>query len=94
LIGKRSFVLIDDVINSTDLCQQRANYELQLKIQVMEEIDIECVPIDIITGDSVITIFDNGSGLDGSRYLVRSGTFPLLNTSNMSLSVWRARSFQ
>jgi hypothetical protein len=26
--------------------------------------------------------------------LVRSGTFPLLNTSNMSLSVWRARSFQ
>jgi len=93
LIGKRSLVIIDDLIYSTDLAQQRANYELQKAIQVLESVDVECVPIDMIEGDSIITISDNGLGVSGDRYLVRSVSFPLLNTGGMSLSVWLARSF-
>jgi hypothetical protein len=93
LIGKRTFVVEDDLISSTPLCQARADYELQKAIQILESVDAESVPIDIIEGDSVVTVSDSGLGTSGDRYLVKSVSFPLLNTGTMTMNLWKARSF-
>lgn len=92
LIGKRALVITDDNIYSNALALERANFELQKAIQVIESVNAESIPIDVIEGDSLITITDSSAGFDNSRYLVKTVTFPLLNDGNMSMSVWNARS--
>jgi hypothetical protein len=93
LIGKRALVITDDVIYSTSLAQQRANYELQKAMQVIETVNAESIPIDIIEGDNIITYTDSGNGFNNSRFLVKSVSFPLMNDGNMTLNLWNARSF-
>lgn len=94
LIGEKTMVITDDLIPSNTLCQTRADYELQKSIQILESIDVECVPVDLVeAGTSVITISDSNMGVTNQRYIVNSVNFPLMNGSNMSMNVWAARSF-
>ena len=92
LIGVRSLVISDDTIASDDLALQRAKFELDKVIQVVESISCECIPLDHITPDQVITIYDPHANTNG-RYLIKSLSLPLVGGGNMSLSVTNARSF-
>lgn len=93
LIGKRTLVITDDLIYTTDLAQQRADYELRKAIAMYESVNIRCVPIDIINEGDVITITDDSNGLNGDRFIVQSITFPLKNGDEMQMSVWKTREF-
>ena len=93
LIGKRVDVITDDLIYTTSLAQQRADYELQKAIALIESVNMNSIPIDIIEGGNIITIFDESNGLYADRFLVNSVNFPLVNDGEMKLNVWKTRSF-
>lgn len=92
LIGKRTKVIIDDLIYSTELAQARANYELLQAIMLNESVDIRSIPIDVIGEDTVITISDTSAGLNTDRFLVQSVSFPFNYDGEMTASVWLVRS--
>lgn len=91
LIGKRVKVLTFDLLYSDNLCQQRADYELQQGIMIFESVDAVSIPVDIIEGGSVVTITANSLGLNGDRFLINSINIPLSYDSNMSLNIWKTR---
>lgn len=90
-IGKKTKVIEDSLINTTDLAQQRADAELQAGISLVEATDISCIPVDIISGGDIITITDDISGLNEERFLVKSISFPLNVDGNMSIQGWKGR---
>jgi hypothetical protein len=93
LIGRRTKVIIDNLIYSDVLCQGRAEYELERLIAEYESADINSIPIDIIEEGKIITIGDDANGLvDTDRFLVQSINFPFRNGDDMSLGVWKVRS--
>jgi hypothetical protein len=91
LIGKKTKIIEDDLIHTIDLAQQRANAELQSAISLIETTDLSCVPIDLIRGGDIVTVTDSASGLNETRFLVKSLTFPLNVDSTMSIQCWKGR---
>jgi flagellar hook assembly protein FlgD len=92
LIGKRTKVIEDANIYNATLAQDRADYELQKAISLIENIDMQCIPIDTIEGENVITITDDSIDLTADRYLVKSVSFPLTVDGSQQMSCWKARS--
>jgi hypothetical protein len=93
LIGTRGKLIEDDIIYSASLAQQRADYELQQSISIYESVNANCVPIDFLDVDNVITITDASLGLNQTRYLVQSVSLPLKQNSSQQLNVWQIRNF-
>jgi hypothetical protein len=91
LIGKRTRIVEDSNIYTQQLADDRAAYELQQSIALIETVNMDSIPVDIIEGDNIITITDSSLGLSAERYLVKSVTFPLTN-DGMQLSLWKSRS--
>ena len=93
LIGRRQKIIVDDLIFSNDLCQARANYELRNSIALFESANFSSIPIDILSGGSIVTITDTSAGFNGERFLINSINFPLLNEERMSINAWMTRDF-
>jgi hypothetical protein len=91
LIGTKTKVIEDDLISSTPLATQRAEYELQLSISLVETTDMTVLPIDIISAGDIITITDLISDLNADRFLVKSLSFPLTIDSDMRMNCWKGR---
>ena len=89
LIGKKVSVITDQLISTGVLAQARADYELEIATSLVETVNMESVPIDILDVDQVITVTDSSNGLNTDRYLVKNISFPLLNTGNQTLNVWK-----
>jgi len=92
LIGERVLVIEDTNIYNISLAADRASFELQKSISMIETINMNAIVVDIIYPDDVITITDSAISLTGDRYLVKSVSFPLTTDGTMSLSLWKQRS--
>lgn len=92
-IGRRELFIQDDIIYSTTLAQLRADYELAKAIQATESVNCSCVPLDFIDVGNIINITDSRLQVINERYLVKQISFPLLHGQEMSMDVWRTRSF-
>lgn len=92
LIGERTKLIEDDIIYSTDLSQQRADWEKQQAISIYESTDMKCIPVDILDVDNVCSVFDTSLDLNGDRLLLQSINLPLRQTTSQSLKVWKIRS--
>jgi len=91
LIGERPLVINDEIIYTNDLAQQRANYELKKSIILQEIVDVDCIPIYHLKENDIITIEDNGNGLNRDRYLIQNGNIPLKYDGTMKLNLWKFR---
>lgn len=91
LIGRKAKVIEDDLISTTPLAQQRADAELQAAISLVEVTDIDTMPIDILEGGQIITVDDDASGMNETRFLIKSISFPLNVDSNMTMNCWKGR---
>jgi hypothetical protein len=91
VVGVKTKVINDSLIYNNSLAQERADAELQKSISIVESLDMNVVPVDIIEGGSIITITDTSSDLDGDRFLVKSVSFPLVVQSEMNISAWKGR---
>lgn len=92
-IGRRELYISDDIIYTTPLAQLRAYYELGKAIQATESIQLNCIPLDFMDVGQIISVTDERLQITNERYLVRQVSMPLLHTQEMTLDVWRTRSF-
>lgn len=89
-IGERVKVIEDDNIYSDDLCQQRANYELQQSIMAQETVNITSIPNFKLKLDDVINVEDENNGTTGN-YVIRNISYDLSYRSTMNIGVWAIR---
>lgn len=90
-IGKKTLVIEDDLINTSELCQGRADYELQKAISLIETVNLQSIPIDTLEGDFIVSVYDTASDLNADRFLIKNISFPLMNDGESTLSVWKTR---
>ena len=89
-IGERVKVIEDDNIYSDDLCQQRANYELQQSIMAQETVNIMSIPNFKLKLDDVVNVEDENNGTTGN-YVIRNISYDLNYRSTMDIGVWAIR---
>lgn len=89
-IGERVKVIEDDNIYSDDLCQQRANYELQQSIMAQETVNITSIPNFKLKLDDVVNVEDENNGTTGN-YVIRNISYDLSYRSTMNIGVWAIR---
>jgi len=88
-IGTRTKVITDNLIYSEDLANDRAGYELKKIIQIYENFDMKCVPIDIIKEGDIVLVNDISAGFNRDRCLVRKIDIPLKFNSEQTLNIWK-----
>jgi hypothetical protein len=93
-ITERVKVIDDEIINTVDLANQRAVYELKKAVILQEIVDVRCIPIPHLEEENIITIEDAGNGLQRDRYLIQSLSYPLRYDGEMQLSVWKVREIE
>lgn len=93
-IGRHVKVIEDDLISTEVLAQQRADAELAVGISIVQAIDFEAMPIDVLEAGQVCTVNNDVLGLSAVRFLVKSNTFPLTIDSDMSLNAWRGQTLE
>jgi len=71
-IGKKVKVIEDSNIYSDSLAQQRANYELKKAIQIYENVDFKCMPVDALREGDVVTIYNPDNGLNREKFLIET----------------------
>jgi hypothetical protein len=91
LIDERVLVIEDDIIYTNDLCQQRANYELKKAVLLNEVIDTNCITIPHLNEGDIVTIEDDGNGLERDRRLIQNITLPLKYDTQMQVNLWQVR---
>lgn len=90
-IGRVPHIISDDLINTVDLANQRAEYELKKLITLQESGNIKSLPIDIINEGDVITIEDKNNDFHRDRYQVQDISENLRSNGEMTLNVWKER---
>jgi hypothetical protein len=92
LIGERSETIVDTIIYTNVLAQDRANYELKKSIILQESVDEDSLIIPHLQEGDIVTILDTSNGLNRNKYTVQSINIPLLNQEKMTISAWKSRS--
>lgn len=90
-IGKKTKVITDSLIYTQVLAQDRSYAELQKAVSLVETVDLNSMPIDIIKGGDIVTVTDASSGMTVTRFLVKSLNFPLRVQGDMTISAWQGR---
>lgn len=85
-ISTKTLTIQDDKIFSQDLCQQRADYELEQRKRVQESITLKSVNLPHMEVNKAINITDASLGLYNSRFAVQKIQFDLSFQSEMSLT--------
>lgn len=91
LVEERVLVIEDEVINTNDLAQQRANYELRKATTKNESVSMPCISLYHLNEEEIVTIQDNGNGLNRDRYLIQNITKSLKYDVNMPINLWKVR---
>lgn len=91
LIGNRVAVIEDDIIFSSSLATQRAEYELKKQTMIQESTSLTSVPLYHLDCGDIITIEDEGNDLKRDRYIVSGINLTLDAGSEMQLDVWKTR---
>lgn len=86
-IGKRTKTIEDSNIYSDDLAQDRADYELKKAIQIIENADMKCIPIDTLKEGEIVTIDDSDNGFNRERYIIKSINLNLNYNQEQTLNV-------
>lgn len=92
-IGERFELIEDDNIFTNELAQDRADWELQQRIMIAEEVKLNTVPnFSHVLGD-IINVVDTYNGTNGN-YVLRSISFNLSYDAQMSLGLWSIRDWR
>jgi len=87
LIGDKPMAVINDAkLNSNDLCQQRADHELQLAKRVQQNISINSIAIYNIDVNKAITVSDDAIGLFKKRFIIQQYNLQLDAKSPMTIT--------
>lgn len=89
-IGERIKIINDDNIPSNELCQTRANHELQQRIMVQESVTSDIVPNFALDVEDIVTSTDEGNGCSGN-YAIKSISCDISPTPSMNLKLWAVR---
>lgn len=87
---KRQKRIEDPNINSTVLCQDRANFELKRAIAIQNEVSISSVPLYHLDVDQVITLTDENLKFNKERFLINGFTIPFDVGGKMTINCVRA----
>lgn len=87
---KRQKRIEDPNINSTQLCIDRANFELKRAIAIQNEVSISSIPLYHLDVDQVITLTDENLGFNKERFLINGFTIPFDVGGKMTINCVRA----
>lgn len=92
LIGlKTKEPIMDDMITTDDLAQQRANYELKRAIGVQSAVSIKSTAFFHFDVDQVITLTDSNLKLIQERFLIQSINLDFKNEGTMTISCVKSK---
>jgi hypothetical protein len=66
-------------------------YELKKAVILSEIIDTNCITIPHINEGDIVTIEDDGNGLQRDKRLIQNNTLPLKYNTQMQLNLWQVR---
>lgn len=89
LIGTKSKVIQDEKIYSDDLCQQRANMELEKRKRMQELISLKSSPLFHFDVNEGITIIDHSINLHKDKYSVQEFQLDITGKSPMSIQAYK-----
>ena len=89
LIGLKSLVIQDEKIYSSDLCLQRANYELERRKRMQELITIKSSPLFHLDVNQAVTVVDDSINLYRDRYSIQSFTLDLTAKTQMTIQAYK-----
>lgn len=92
-IGERFELIEDDNIFREDLAQDRADWELQQRIMIAEEVSMSTVPNFSHQLEDVIRVTDENNGVNGN-YLIQSISYNLSFDTEMTLGLWAIRDWR
>lgn len=87
---KRQKRIEDPNINSTQLCTDRANFELKRAIAIQNEVSISSVLLYHLEVDSVITLTDDNLKFNRERFLINGYNIPFGIGQKMTINCVRA----
>jgi len=90
-IGQRTKVISDSLIYSDALCVDRAEYELKKTVQVYENFDMKCIPVDFIKEGDIVLVDDPQNGFNRDNCLVKNLDIPLSYNSEQTMGLWKVR---
>jgi hypothetical protein len=93
-IGRHVNFIEDELISTVELAQQRADAEREVGTSLVQVVDFEAMPVDVLEAGQVCTITNGTIGLNATRFIVESNNFPLTIDSPMSLNVWRGETLE
>lgn len=91
-IGLKTLVINDSNMTDDSAAQDRAEYELRNSIQLYENIDLKCIPVDVIKEGDIVIIADTSIDIDYERYLVKQINLPITFNGLQTMKVWKTRS--
>jgi hypothetical protein len=89
-IGERFELIIDENIFTNQLAQDRANWELQQRIMINENIKATIIPNFSHQVGDIISITDENNGSNGN-YVIQTIDFNFSFDSTMNLGLWAIR---
>jgi len=92
-IPRKPFIITDNIIHTELFATQRAEYELKKKIALQESITVKAFPVDLINEGEIVTVEDLSCDLNRDRCQVQSISYPLRNEGEMTLTLWKERTF-
>ena len=85
LIGSRTKIITDEVIQTSDQAQDRANYELN-KISILQSlIKLESTFMAHLDVNACFSLTDDYYGFENERFLIQSLNIPLSTSSKISI---------
>jgi hypothetical protein len=87
---KRQKRIEDANISSTQLCTDRANFELKRLIAIQNEVSISSIPFFHIGVDDAITLTDANLGYNRERFIVNSLSIPFSIGGQMTINATHA----
>lgn len=93
VIGERFDMIEDNNITTNSLAQQRADWELQQRIMMVEKVRMPIIPNFSHKVGDVISVVDNGNEVQGN-YLIQSIDYDISYDSIMNVGLWKIRNWR